>query len=391
MSDRDYYCSMKFRLMKIDAERKLIYNCDPATPQNINFEWLEKNPRQLFNTPLVVQERQMMLDNQRNSSCEQNCFKAEDVGAVSPRILRRGYDQTHANIIADPEMIDLTIGSDCNLTCSYCLKEYSSAWRKDLIDNGDYTTVNIDDDRFTINIKDRVIDRFSQPDKIKTKHFQLLLDEMSHLSKTLKLLMISGGEPLLNNSLIEILDIVSEVPEIKIYTGLGVNTKRFTKLVDQLKDRPNIRIAVSADATDKIYEFNRYGIKWNDFLNKIDILEQSHINFGFHSTLSNLTVGGFSKFYQMFSKRFLSFDLVYMPDFMAVYVLDDQTKQKVIDELNNIDCVGKDQIIKSIQAEPTQQQRDNIREFLKEFTRRRPDLDVTIYPKEFLDWIGYVV
>jgi organic radical activating enzyme len=391
MSDRDYYCAMKFRTMKIDAERKLTFNCDPATPQNINFEWLEKNPEQLFNTPLVVQERQMMLDNQRNSSCEQNCFKAEDVGAVSPRILRHGYDRTHANIIAAPETIDLTIGSDCNLTCSYCLKEYSSAWRKDLIDNGDYTTVNIDDDRFTINIKDRVIDRISQPGKIKTKHFRLLLDEMSHLSKTLKTIVITGGEPLLNNSLIEILDIVSEVPKITVYTGLGVNTKRFTKLVDQLKDRPNIKISVSADATDKIYEFNRYGVKWNGFLNKVDILEQSNINFGFHSTLSNLTVVGFSKFYQMFSKRCSSFELVYMPDFMAVYVLDDQTKQKVIDELNNIDCVGKDQIIKSIQAEPTQQQRDNIREFLKEFTRRRPDLDVTIYPKEFLDWMGYVV
>jgi len=115
------------------------------------------------------------------------------------------------------------------------------------------------------------------------------------------------------------------------------------------------------------------------------------MNFEFHSTLSNLTVVGFSKFYQMFSKKILNFDLVYTPDFMAVYVLDDQTKQKVIDELNNIDCVGKDQIIKSIQADPTQQQRDNIREFLKEFTRRRPDLDVTIYPKEFLDWMGYVV
>ena len=400
MSDRDYYCAMKFRMMKIDMERKLTYHCDPAAPQNIDFEWLELNSGQLFNNPQVVNERQMMLENTRNSSCEQNCFKAEDVGAISPRILRQGYIKTHSDIIAEPEIIDLTLGSDCNLTCSYCLKEYSSAWRRDLLTNGNYDTVKIDDDRFTINVKDLVINRNSQPVRVNTNHFQLLLNETQILSKSLKTLVITGGEPLLNNSLFDILDKVSDVPDIKIFTGLGVDHKRFSKIVEKLKKYSNIRLSVSAESAEKIYEFNRYGAKWDDFVTKTNILEKSDIKFGFHSTLSNLTIIRLPKFYEIFKNKISSYDLVYNPDFMAVYVLDDHTKQRIIDNLNTLDSslsdwqhksLSKKFIIQSMQAEPTQKQRDNIREFLKEFTRRRPDLDVTIYPKEFLDWMDYVV
>lgn len=391
MSKRDYYCAMKFRMMKIDAERKLIYNCDPAVPQTIDFTWLEKNQGQLFNTPLVVKERQMMLDNQRNASCEQCCWAAEDVGAVSPRILRNGYNKTHSDVQLNPEVIDITIGSDCNLTCSYCVKEYSSAWRQDLLSNGDYNTVKITDDRYTINLKDRIIEKNSQPTRMSAGHFKMLLEELQHMSKSLKTLIITGGEPFLNNSLLEILDIASSVPDIKIFTGLGVETKRFARIISQIAGRSNVRISVSAEATEKIYEFNRYGVNWSEFLDRVQILEKNNINYKFHSTLSNLSVLGFAKFKNQFGDLVQEFDLVYQPNFMAVYVLDKQTKVKTIDELDSINFLGKEQIIKSILAEPTEQQRVNIKEFLIEFTRRRPSLDVTIYPKEFLDWIEYVV
>ena len=226
------------------------------------------------------------------------------------------------------------------------------------------------------------------------------MNETQILSKSLKTLVITGGEPLLNNSLFDILDKVSDVPDIKIFTGLGVDHKRFSKIVEKLKKYSNIRLSVSAESAEKIYEFNRYGAKWDDFVTKINILEKSDIKFGFHSTLSNLTIIGLPKFYEIFKNKISSYDLVYNPDFMAVYVLDDHTKQRIIDNLNTLDIslsdwqhksLSKKFIIQSMQAEPTQKQRDNIREFLKEFTRRRPDLDVTIYPKEFLDWMDYVV
>lgn len=387
MSDRDYYCSCKFRLMKIDAEKKLTYNCDPAMPQNIDFTWLEKNPGKLFNTPLVLDERQMMLENRRNSSCEQNCFKAEDVGAVSPRIIRQGYVKSHTNIVADPEMIDLTIGSDCNLTCSYCCKEYSSAWRNDLLANGDYSTVKMGANRWTIDTRDLVISRNSQPVRTGAKHFQLLLDEMKLLSKTLKILVITGGEPFLNNSLLTIIEKVKSVPDIKIFSGLGVDYKRFNQILDKLKKYSNVRIAISAETLGKMAEFNRYGINYDDFLRKLDLLEEKNIKYVFHSTLSNLTIFDFPNFYNRFKYLVEEYDLVYQPEFMSIYVIDPKSKDKIKEQLSATDFFAKDKIIQSLDLDPTQEQIRNLKMFLTEFTRRRSDLNIDIYPRSFLDWI----
>ena len=147
MTNRDYYCSMKFKFLKIDLPSKTIYNCHAAAPHRIDFDWLEENPGNLFNTPVNVYEREQMLRNERNKSCEQNCWIAEDAGAVSPRINQNGIEQTHTDPVTDPEIIDLTIGIDCNLTCSYCCKEYSNSWRRDIINNGNYELTNNTDVR----------------------------------------------------------------------------------------------------------------------------------------------------------------------------------------------------------------------------------------------------
>ena len=332
-----------------------------------------------------------MLENQRNSSCEQNCWPAEDMGAISPRILRKGYEKTHSTVITQPEMVDLTIGSDCNLTCSYCGKYYSSAWRRDIIANGDYANVSTTDDRLTLTKKDLLLDKVNQFSKINTKHAQILLNELKLIQATLHTLVITGGEPFLNNSLIEIIGQNNMVPDIKIFTGLGVEFKRFSRIVDQLLEFPNIRLAISAEATEKIFEFNRYGMQWDDFQRKIELLSRKNIKYTFHSTISNLTVLGFNNFFSQYEDLIKEFDLVYQPNYMSVHVLDDDTKQQLIEQISNSKFFGKDDIINSLLPTPTESQRTNLRNFLTEFTRRRPDLDVTIYPKTLLNWINYVV
>lgn len=391
MVKRDYYCSMKFRMMKVDTEKKLTYNCDPAVPHPVDFDWLKNNSGQLFNTPLTIAERKMMLNNQRNSSCEQCCWAAEDAGSISPRMIRKGYEKTHSDLHAEPEILDLTLGSDCNLTCSYCLKEYSSAWRQDLINNGNYNTVIIDDDRYTINIKDIVVSKLGQPIKKELSQTKILIEETRKISHNLKNLIITGGEPFLNNFLLEILDNFAHVPDIKVFSGLGVNIRRFERLVKELSTRSNVRLAISAESTDKFYEFNRYGMKWDDLVTKVNLLKQYNIKFRFHSVLSNLTILNYVEFRNRYPEIENDFDLVARPDFMSIYVLDDITKAKIITDLKESNIPNKNEFIQAMEPTPTEQQRINIKNFLIEFTKRRPDIDVTIYPKNFLNWIDYVV
>jgi organic radical activating enzyme len=393
-SERDYYCSYKFKYLKIDLESKTTYNCHAAFPHPINFEWLKNNPGQLFNTDTSVAERRQMLNNQRNSSCEQNCWRAEDHGAQSPRLNQGGKEKTHSQVITHPEIIDLTIGGDCNLTCSYCCPEFSSAWRRDIVNNGSYN-ISDSDERFCATKKDRLLLKISQSELKSTPHYQTLLDEIRLNLSNLKTLTVTGGEPLLDNQLADVLASLelSPIVNIEIYTGLGVGQSRFKSFVDKLSKLKNLLLIVSAEGIGRHLEFNRYGNRWDEFDAKIKILEQSGIQFKFQSQLSNLTVFGYSEFVKYFSQHPIDLTFVYQPYMMAPHVLDLDSKQQIQNSMLDLPEHMQIAIKKSIQKEPTEVERGSLQKFLLEFVRRRSDLDLDIFPESFLKWaeLKYVV
>lgn len=388
MTDRNYYCSMKFKFLKIDLASKTTYVCHAARPHNIDFDWLKENPGNLFNTPVNVLEREQMLRNERNTSCEQNCWRAEDVGAISPRIHQQGIEKTHTETVTDPEIIDLTIGIDCNLTCSYCCKEYSNAWRRDVVKNGNYELTDYDDPRYQTSIKDKALLAISQPELKKTEHYQILLKEIENASSKLKKLIITGGEPLLDNQLISTLETLNLKSNavIELYTGLGVSESRFKTMLEKLKNVKNLLIKISAENVNTHLEFNRYGIVWEEFQKKIDLLRESKINFQFHCTLSNLSIFGFKDFYNHFKDDKIVVTFAYQPAMMAPYVLDEKSKKELITSLETLPKEVSAPIVLSIQNKPKDIERTNIKEFLLEFTKRR-NLKLDIFPKSFLEWL----
>lgn len=390
VNDRDYYCSMKFRYLKIDLECGTTYNCHAAAPHTIDTAWLEKNPGQLFNTPVNVNERRMMLANQRNQSCEQNCWAAEDRGAISPRFSQQGQYHTHTAVITDPEIIDLTINSDCNLTCSYCCKEFSQSWRRDIYHNGEYVIPGQHDERFRLSEKDTHLLFQKQVDLKKDLRYQSLLGEIKPLIHRAKRLTVTGGEPLLDNTLLELLTGISKSTPIDIllYTGLGLSFNRFVKIFNELKHLPNLEVRVSAENTDKFAEFNRYGVIWSEFIKKIKYLDQININYRFHMTMSNLTVHDFKNFFMLFGNKKNILTFCYQPRFMAVNVLDADTKSRLVDEWQGLPAEIHTSLIQSIAADPTDIQRQAAGEFLKQFTARRSNLSLDIFPDSFLKWLG---
>jgi organic radical activating enzyme len=390
LPERDYYCNLKFQYMKIDVEKNNSYVCGIAKPKTIDLDWLAANPGQLFNDKNTVQERKMMLLNQRNSNCENNCYKAEDVGAISQRIIRKGYLRTHNEVIANPKSIDLTLGSDCNLTCTYCVKEYSSAWKRDLQNNGSYP-IQVDDDRYQLNIKDKILTELSQTEKLKLKNLELITKELEIVSPHLEQVILTGGEPFLHNNLFNILTSLKSVPEVIIWSGLGVNFQRFKNILSRLSEFPNVILYISGENIEGLMELNRYGNKWNDFEKKINLIKEYKIKFLFHSVLSNLTIFGFDKFLDIYREYVLSYTFVYKPDFMAVYVMDEKSKESIIEKFEHDPLPWKDYIFKSLNAEPTHLQRSNLKVFLKEFSQRRQLNVNNLYPESFLKWVNDVV
>ena len=387
-SPRSYYCSMKFRYLKVDLANSTSYNCHAAKPHPIDFEWIENNQGNLFNTDVSVKERQMMLRNERNSSCEQNCWAAEDRGAISPRLYQKGTEKTHLDPVTTPEIIDLTVSKDCNLTCSYCCKEFSSAWRRDVIDNGDYVVTGMRESRYQAVPIDKILNNISQTELHDSRKYRLLADEIRCCASTLKQLVITGGEPLLDNQLIDMLsslDLGSDC-QIMLYTGLGVSPARFERLVSKLSGIANLQIQVSAENIGEFLEFNRYGIQWPEFQKKLDILDRQ-LDWRFHCTVSNLTLFGFPKFEEFFQDRPMALTFAFQPGFMSPFVLDPMSKQKITEQIENMRSDFRDQIVTSMSAVPSDIERQGTRDFLIEFVKRRPNLDLGIFPASFLDWL----
>jgi len=387
---RDYYCNQKFNWLKIDAEKKTTYSCCKATPDSIDNNFLEKNPGMIFNTPKLQEERQHMLDNKRVKSCENACWIPEDNKLSSRRIESKGNERTHSQIVAHPSTLDITISGECNLTCSYCCKEFSSAWRNDIFKNGSYSQLtNIDENRYKISNHDLALRKSSQKDRIKLKQFDLIEKEIELMSPHLKQVFISGGEPFLNYRLINILEKLKNIPQIVIYTGLGINKIKLKNILEKIYNYKNITLNLSAESTQENYEFNRFGNTWKNFLECIEIIKDMKIAYEFSTTYSNLTVLDYVKFNTLYTLN-TPINLVYEPEFMSVWVLDDITKKELINQIHNspLSNTHNSKIITDLLSKtPSEIDRKNLEYFVKEFCKRR-NIKPNFMPDSLKRWLN---
>lgn len=380
----DFYCSQKFTWLSVDFERRTTYSCCTATPEKINFEWLKSNTGSLFNTPQLQEDRQLMLNNVATTSCSAGCWKAESSGLSSRRLMMKSNQVTHTDVHAKtPEILNIILGSTCNLTCSYCCKQYSSAWLRDISNNGSY----LDDQRFILTPQDRIIAKVGQSEHSETPNFILLKDEILKLSNV-KQIIITGGEPLLYNYFIDFLNKLLENTKVTVFTGLGVNTTRFVNQLKSIKNKSNLQFTVSAENCNDMYEFNRYGNSYNNFITNLNYLKDNNFSIDFSSVVSNLTITGFAKFYNMYHDNYrIKWAFCNDPEFLGVNVLDDVTKDHLCEELEKSNLPFSQTIIKNIQVPCKPEQAQNFKTYVREFAQRRK-LTLDIFPKSMTEWIN---
>ena len=131
----DYYCSTKFTDLHVHVQGRMLYNCCMAYPERVSIDWLEKNPGKLFHTDTMVADRKLMLENKSCASCHHGCYKHEEKGILSAR----QQQEQNANITdvnAPLQHLQISLSTDCNLTCMYCGPEWSTSWHKNIEANG---------------------------------------------------------------------------------------------------------------------------------------------------------------------------------------------------------------------------------------------------------------
>jgi hypothetical protein len=203
----------------------------------------------------------------------------------------------------------------------------------------------------------------------------------------LERISILGGEPLLNNQLEAVID-VSGDKKISITTGLGVSHSRLSKLLKKIKNK-RINFSVSGETTGKFFELIRYGTKWEDFKERVKMIEDNGHKISFISTISNLSVMGFSDFHDLYSnKHKISISCLTERAWMMPHVLDPRSKNDFINSTqakHNLPLFNT--ILQMIKPNALDKDRINMRNYIDQFASRR-SVDLSFIPKHFLDWCG---
>ena len=266
------FCLAKWHHTTIYLQTGQTHSCYHPPPHEIPLEELKNNPSALHNTMEKKLQRKEMLLGKRPSGC-QYCWNIEDLGGdfVSDRkernagiyvprqffnIRKGGWDD---NI--NPEYIEISFGNECNFKCGYCHPKFSSSYYKEIKDFGPYDMVK--------NHRND-IDWFEIYEEETNPYVKEWWEWWPEVSKTLNILRITGGEPLLQQSTWRLFEDIDRTPvphiELNINSNMGVKpvlVDRFTNTVKKLIDEKKIRtfsLFTSIDTWGKPAEYIRTGL-----------------------------------------------------------------------------------------------------------------------------------
>ena len=380
----DYYCSAKFTELQVHVQSRLLYNCCKAYPERVNLDWLDANPGRLFHTDTMVEDRRLMLDNKSCASCHHGCYKYEEQGLTSAREQHR-----NSAVISDRHApmrhLEISLSTDCNLTCMYCSPEWSSSWQREVEKNGDYF-LNGEPVRQNDNWSNLWAKMKQKSRGMESRFFSQILREIK-LSTGLKTVTVLGGEPLLNNQLDQLLNYV-QGKEINIITGLGVSDARLRKVLQKTKGM-DVKFQISGESTGELFELIRHGVTWKDFQDRVKMIEQNGHKIQFISTISNLSILGFVDFYDKYhGSHEIILNNLTDAGWMMPHVLDTQSKMNFIDSTQSKTNLPEfTRLLRMIKDTPEDKDRINTGDYLKQFSSRR-SIDLDFLPAHFLKWCG---
>lgn len=206
--------------------------------------------------------KERLANGERVSGCN-FCWKQEDSGAKSLRQKRNAYynDKVDNGI----EHIMITFGNQCNTACRICNATRSSLIEKQYKEMKD--TVE-DPNLFELVSKEH--------DWSKSKTwYRNIIEDIVTRADNIRKLEITGGEPFINAHFDRLIDALLE--SCKKLPGLNITTNgSFTEeQIQKLKPFDHLHINYSIDGSGKkFYEYLRWPLKWEDTIEKINILKK---------------------------------------------------------------------------------------------------------------------
>jgi organic radical activating enzyme len=301
------FCLAKWHHTTIYLQTGETHSCYHPPPHAIPLSEIKDNPSALHNTLEKKIQRREMLEGSQPTGC-QYCWNIEALGDdyISDRHERNAsiHTETRLNEIKNsqwdfninPEYIEISFGNECNFKCGYCHPKASSSYYKEIEQFGPYTTVTRhrnDIDWFKIYKKEE-----------ENPYVDAWWKWWPTVSKTLNILRITGGEPLLQQSTWRLLDDLEENPlpnlELNINSNFGVKeilVNRLAEKVNSLLSQNKIKafkVFTSLDTWGSRAEYIRTGLDLDLWERNFDsYLNKTNQPITFMMTFNILTVTSF--------------------------------------------------------------------------------------------------
>jgi pyruvate-formate lyase-activating enzyme len=235
------FCLAKWHHTTIYLQSGETHSCYHPKPHKIPLTEIQIDPSALHNTEQKKIERLQMLNGGKPSGC-QYCWNIENMGPdyISDRHIKTASiftEKRYKQIInnpwdknVNPEYIEISFGNECNFKCGYCHPKASSRFYNEIKQYGPVTSV--------INHRCDIdwMDLYEREEK--NPYVDAWWKWWPTARKTLNILRITGGEPLMHVSTWKLLQSLKDDPmpklELNVNSNLGVKSALVNKLITEV-------------------------------------------------------------------------------------------------------------------------------------------------------------
>jgi hypothetical protein len=264
----DSFCPLRWSYMQVDLQHGKVKACCKTPFQRIDDEQIGAyGTAAIFNGEYVQERRREMLNGVRHRDCN-TCWTQEDLGLQSYRYLQAGEEPFRSVIpvIRDerrvdnavPRHVEIILDTTCDLKCSYCGPEFSSAWAVEVRNQGPYPEPHDDP-------------QIAPADPLFNETFWQWFDGAR---RSIEYVQFNGGEPLIQKefytSLERILNFKGPTHKLQIGIISNLNTPagkldKLRQLLPQLLAEYSFRFGISQDSVGARAEYIRNGLCWSRF------------------------------------------------------------------------------------------------------------------------------
>ena len=338
------FCPAKWDELILNYQHNYVYSCCKATPIVFFKDYKE----------VIENQKQNLLNEIQDPSCNY-CWAVENNNKPSRRhSYLDKFDHTtfaeYLNVDKPIKTLEINLGNTCNMQCIYCNPKLSSQWEHD-VKQKKYPVFT---DRFVYEIIDK-----------KTINETAILNlSIIEKEKPSSVVMI-GGEPLLNK---HFWDITSRLKNIRLSISSNFNCElTVIKKLLELEQTNNLDldILVSIDCTKSLASYNRYDLKYDQFLENLFYFAENTKakQIGINSLMTCITIldiENFISFLESLQAKFSSkkiinnFHACVQPKIQSFSTIPNDTKKELLTLLKNynskIKLHGIDNIVSYLES-----------------------------------------